>query len=85
MKSEIPTKKVGGNSYRTTGRHSQHPVILAGRARWSGAHAHASRASYSSYTSDFQGYGYGSYAYETRSGFQMDHEQHMAMGNLSMG
>lgn len=38
----------------------------AGRARWSGAHAHASRASYSSYTSDFQGYGYGSYAYETR-------------------
>ena len=58
------------------------PVILlaAGRARWSGggAHAHAaSRASYSSYTSDFQGYGYGSYGYETRLGFQqMGHLQH---------
>ena len=59
-------------------------ILPAGRARWSGggAHAHASRASYSSYTSDFQGYGYGSYSYETRLGFQMGSSHGLIMGHI---
>lgn len=55
--------------FRSIGEALEELGTPAGRARWSGggAHAHAaSRASYSSYTSDFQGYGYGSYGYETR-------------------